>query len=207
MSRTATVVLALLFSGFAGGPVPSVRSTPVPAKRMPATIVETPSAPAATVDTRNMGAVGASAASSAEAYGAIRDQLRPSGVPVLLPVPLPREIQPARSITVVAADRTGYVVGFSPETHCFEALSCSFFHVSGFTRTALADRSYLRDRPVTFNDGRRGFFRPQDCSGASCTEASLTFERFGAIYEIDVKVDHDDLRVLKCAYRNLRLVH
>jgi hypothetical protein len=121
-------------------------------------------------------------------------------------VPLPRAIGPARSITVVAADRTGYIVGFSPETRCLEALSCSFFHVSGFTRLALADRSYLRDRPVKFNDGTRGFFRPRDCSGASCTEASLTFERFGAIYEIDVKVGHDDLRVLKSAYRNLRLI-
>lgn len=151
-----------------------------------------------------------SAAAAAEIprapYAAIREQLRSSAVPVLLPVPLPRAVRPARSITVMGADRTGYTVGFSPLIHCSEALSCAFFHVSGFTRAASSDRSYLRDRPVRLSDGTRGFFRPEDCSGAGCTQASLTFERNGAVYELAVKVGRDDLPTLESAYRTLRRI-
>jgi hypothetical protein len=141
-----------------------------------------------------------------KAYASIRDQLRLSAVPVLLPVPVPPAIQPSRSFTVLSADRSGYAVGFSPRKQCYEALSCAFFHVAGFTRTALPDRSYRKDRSVRLSDGTRGYFRPQDCSGASCAEATLTFEHYGAIYELAVKAGRDDLRVLKDAYRNLRIV-
>jgi len=148
----------------------------------------------------------AAAANPSPVYGSIHPQLRLSSVPVLLPMPLPQAIGPIRSVAVISAGRAGYYVGFSPVTHCGGALSCAFFHVAGFPGTTRIDRSY-RDRPVRLPDGTRGFFRPEDCSGASCTEASLIFERYGAVYELDAKPARNSLRVIESAYGYLRILH
>jgi hypothetical protein len=138
---------------------------------------------------------------------AIRERLRASSVPVLLPVPLPPALGPVRSIAVIDADASGYYVGDSPVARCGGALACAFFHVAGFPSSDHVDRAYRRERVVRLADGTRAYFRRSDCSGASCTEASLTFERPGALYEIDAKSGHDDLALLEDAYRRLRRIH
>jgi hypothetical protein len=139
-------------------------------------------------------------------YAAIRPQLRTSAVPVLLPMPPPPAIRPLRSIAVISAGPGGYYVGFSSVVRCAGALSCAFFHVSGYPATRRPGRVGGRDRALRLPDGTRGFYTPGDCSGASCTEASLTFERRGTVYELDAKVAEDSLEVLERAYRTLRIL-
>ncbi len=137
--------------------------------------------------------------------GSIRAALRRSSVAVLLPASIPRSVGPIRTITVIEAGRTGYYVGYSAVRNCSGGLSCTFFHVAGFP-SALRDPLDRRDRPVRLADGQRARFRPRNCTGASCTEASLSFERAGAVYEIDVKAERNDLAVLEAAYRQMRPV-
>jgi hypothetical protein len=133
--------------------------------------------------------------------------LRSSVVPVLLPVALaPHIFGPIRSVTVISAGSGGYYVAYSPVRRCAGALSCAFFHVSGYPATMHPRRSYGHDRAVRLADGTRAYYRPWDCSGASCTEAQLTFERAGAMYELDAKVGRENLTALESAYRSLRVV-
>ncbi len=133
----------------------------------------------------------------------VRTALRASIVPVLLPR-LPGALGPIRSIAVISAGHNGYYVGFSTLGQCGGALSCSSFHVAGYPNTRRLDRSYRHDHAVRLFDGTQGFYRPADCSGASCSEASLFVERSYGVYEIDAKVDRDELAVLEHAYRTLQ---
>ncbi|MGD0474394.1 MAG: hypothetical protein ABSB70_14450 [Candidatus Velthaea sp.] len=144
-------------------------------------------------------------ASSPAIDSSARTALRASGVPVLLPSPLPRAIGTIRSVAVVNAGRGGYYVGYSPLAHCAGALACAFFHVAGFAAPARLE-PLAHDRPVLLFDGTHAVFRAKDCSGSSCTEASLLFERRGSLYEIDAKVPAGDLTVLVSAYRTLHVV-
>jgi hypothetical protein len=144
-------------------------------------------------------------AHSPATYNSLRSALDASAIPVLLPSPLPRAIGSVRSVTVISAGRSGYYVGYSPLRHCAGALACAFFHVAGFAPPARLE-PLERDRPIRLFDGTRAVFRPKDCSGSGCTEASLLFTRRGALYELDAKVPANDLDVLLTAYRNLRVV-
>jgi hypothetical protein len=141
-----------------------------------------------------------------QAYAAIRPRLLASALPVLLPMPIPPAIGTVRAITVVSADRGGYYVAFSPIVRCAGALSCTCLHVAGYRATPQTSRRLRGDRPVRLLDGTRAIFRPRDCSGASCTEASLTFMRRGTAYEIDASLVADDLALLESVYGNLRRV-
>ncbi len=151
------------------------------------------------------GPTDAARASLPPADRSIRIALRASAVPVLLPRSLPRAIGPIRSVAVISAGRRGYYVGYSPIAHCAGALACAFFHVAGFAAPARLER-LAHDRPVQLFDGTRGIFRPQDCSGASCTEASLFFVRRSTLYELDARVAADALSVLANAYRTLHVL-
>jgi hypothetical protein len=135
----------------------------------------------------------------------LRSAVRASGVPVLLPLPPPRAIGSVRSVAVISAGRGGYYVGYSPLPHCAGALACAFFHVAGFAPPARLER-LEHDRSLRLFDGTRAVFRPKDCSGAGCTEASLLFARRGTLYELDAKVPASDLEVLVNAYRTLHSV-
>ena len=173
------------------------------------------------------------AARSRTSTAALRAALLASSVPVLLPQPLPRAFGATRSITVIDAGRAGYYVGFSPLAKCAGALSCAFFHIAGSPagssrgragsqdrrgragpqdrrgRAGPQDRRVRagpQDRRVRLPDGTLGVFHPADCSGASCMEASLYFQRGGAVYELDGKVAGDSLRALESAYEQLRAV-
>jgi len=106
---------------------------------------------------------------------------------------------------VISAGASGYYLGFSTVADCAGALSCASFHVAGF-REGAPDRSGSGGVPIALPDGGRGVFHPEDCSGASCTEASLSFTRGRYGYEIDVKSGPDDRRLLLEAYRHMRLV-
>jgi hypothetical protein len=143
---------------------------------------------------------------AAPLYSAIRTELRRSAVTVLLPLRVPRSIGPIRSVALIDAGASGYYVGFSPLPQCAGALSCAFLHVYGYPATAGMDRSYRRDRAVRLPGGARGFYHPQDCSSAGCTEASLTFERGGAVYELDAKVGPNNLAPLLDTYRGLHVI-
>ena len=132
----------------------------------------------------------------------VRSALRASAVPVLLPSKLPRELGNVRSVAVIGAGRGGYYVGYSPLEHCAGALACAFFHVAGFAGPARLEHSE-HDRALRLSDGTRALYRPRDCSGASCSEASLFFVCRGTLYELDAKTGADDLRTLLGAYRNL----
>jgi hypothetical protein len=136
----------------------------------------------------------------------LRMKLRTSAVPVLLPRSLPRALGRIRSIAVIDAGRGGYYVGYSPVAHCAGSLACAFFHVAGAPAPARRERLEPPRRAVRLADGIRAVFAPKDCSGASCTESSLFFERGGACYELDVKVPRGDLAVLETVYRSLRVV-
>jgi hypothetical protein len=146
----------------------------------------------------------ATAATRLPAGRAIRGALRASAVPVLLPSALPRELGSVRSVAVISAGRDGYYVGYSPLDHCAGALACAFFHIAGFAPPARLEH-LGHDRALRLSDGTRALYRPSDCSGASCTEASLFFARRGTLYELDAKTGADDLRVLTQVYRTLRI--
>jgi hypothetical protein len=149
--------------------------------------------------------IGTATASQAPMSRDLRGALRASAVPVLLPSPLPRALGRVRSVAVISAGRGGYYVGYSALERCGGALACAFFHVAGFAGPARLEH-LERDRTLRLSDGTRGVFRPKDCSGASCTEASLFFTRRGTLYELDVKIGDDDRGVLSDAYRTLRAV-
>ena len=138
-------------------------------------------------------------------YAALRAGLRASAVPVLLPQPWPTRFGPVRSIALISVGRSGYYVGFSTLEHCSGALSCASFHVAGFPG-ARAVPPTPGGRPVRLPDGTRAVFRPTDCSGAGCTEATLTFARGGAVYELDAKVVGDARITLEGVYRSLRVM-
>jgi len=134
----------------------------------------------------------------------VRSALRASAVPVLLPSELPRALGFIRSVAVISADRAGYYVGYSPLEHCAGGLRCALFHVAGFTKSGPFEQQQ-HDRPLQLFDGTRAVFRPRDCSGAACTEASLFFTRRGVLYELDANAAADGLAVLTDAYRALRI--
>jgi hypothetical protein len=136
-------------------------------------------------------------------YASIRAVLRASGVPVLLPRRLPRAIGPIRSVAVIGVGPDGYYVGFSPLASCGGGLSCAFFHVAGSQPTRPAAALAPRSRRIRLPDGTRAVFAPEDCSGAGCTEASLTFARHGANYELDVRGGRASLGVLEAVYAGL----
>jgi hypothetical protein len=138
------------------------------------------------------------------AYGAFRAQLDRSAVPVLLPAHVPKAIGPIASVTVISSGRDGYYIGLSAVPNCGGALSCASLHVAGFAPTSSAARAYGHDQPVRLSDRAQGFYAPPDCSGSSCTEASLTFKRAGVVYEIDSNVEPQPLLVLIAIYRELR---
>jgi hypothetical protein len=135
----------------------------------------------------------------------VRSALRASAVPVLLPSALPRKLGFIRSVAVISADRAGYYVGFSPLKHCAGGLRCAIFHVAGFAKTGPVEHQEY-DRPLQLADGTRALFRPSDCSGAACTEASLFFARRGVLYELDANAGADDRVVLTDTYRALHIV-
>ncbi len=138
-------------------------------------------------------------------YGSLRAGLRTTAVPVLLPVPIPAAMGAVRSVAVISAGREGYYIGFSSLENCAGALSCAFFHVAGRRASARPGESAPdRDRSVRLFDGTRAAFRPTDCSGASCTEAVLSFRRGEVRYELDAKVGGNSLGALLSMYRNLR---
>jgi hypothetical protein len=136
-------------------------------------------------------------------------RLSASSVVVYWPDHLPARLGPIRSVQIVDVGSDGYYVAFSPVAACAGATSCSFFHISGYRSTgarSAQSRSTPGDRSVALPAGQTGIYRPPDCSGATCTEASLTFVRGAATYELDAKVDRDPLGVLRDAYRHLRRV-
>jgi hypothetical protein len=135
----------------------------------------------------------------------VRSALRASAVPVLLPSKLPRALGGIRSLAVISADRAGYYVGYSPLEHCAGGLRCALFHVAGFAKSGRLEHR-KHDRPLRLFDGTPALFRPKDCSGAACTEASLFFTRRGVLYELDANVAAHGLAVLTDAYRALRIV-
>jgi hypothetical protein len=135
-----------------------------------------------------------------------RRALRASAVPVLLPRSIPAEFGPVRSIAVIDSGASGYYIGLSPVRTCLGALSCAFIHVAGRPTNARAERSPRRAQTVRLSDGTRAVYVPRDCSGASCTEASLLFERSAATYEIDAQAGCDGRAALERIYRRLRIV-
>jgi hypothetical protein len=153
-----------------------------------------------------LGPAVASASPTAALYGDILAQLRTSSIPVLLPQPIPASLGPIRSIALIDAGRAGYYVGFSARAGCGGGLSCAFFHVAGSPDSRRLRGWERGGRQVRLPDGGRGDFRARDCSGSSCTEASLSFERNGASYELDAKAGADDLGFLERAYQSLRVV-
>jgi hypothetical protein len=135
----------------------------------------------------------------------VANALREGVVPVLLPLSLPRALGTIRSVAVIRAWRSGYYIGYSTVKDCAGALACAVFHVAGFAGPVRLESSG-HDRKLRLFDGTAAVFRPADCSGASCTEASLFFHRSGALYELDAKTGCSDFRVLTSVYRRLRVV-
>jgi hypothetical protein len=144
-------------------------------------------------------------------------ELRASAVPVLLLRKLPSEYNSMKSTAVGWADKTGYDVGFSEVSDCGGAPPCSRLHVGAFLANARLGREYKQHaRRIRLPDGTIGYFRPRDCSGASCTEAALSFQRGPYVYEIDEKfgmyivaLGHKqdttvDIPILKKLYSDLR---
>lgn len=133
----------------------------------------------------------------------LRDQLRTSHVPVLLPTP-PREVGPIRAVSLIDIGRDGYEVGYSTVPHCGGARSCATFFVSG---TPAHDGPALPTRyhRIRLDDGTRAHYAANDCSGASCTGGSLIVELNGVDYELDGRLADDDFLILQRAYHTLRL--
>jgi hypothetical protein len=115
-------------------------------------------------------------------------ELRASAVPVLLLRKLPSEYSPIKSVAVGWADKTGYDVGFSKYGDCGGAPPCSSLHIGASLASSAYAREYKqRARRIRLPDGTTGYFRIRDCSGMSCTEAALSFQRGPYVYEIDEK--------------------
>jgi hypothetical protein len=133
-----------------------------------------------------------------------RALLRRSVVPVLLPAAIPSAIGPAVSVAVISAGPQGYYVGFSAIPDCAGARSCTALYVAGAPSAEPLELAGGTVRRVRLPGATSARFKPEDCSGSSCSEAVLTFDRAGSHYEIDVRSGSDDERILRSVYRALR---
>jgi hypothetical protein len=127
----------------------------------------------------------AAAATLAPPFRAMLPRLKSeSGVPVLLPRDLPREVE-APLFAFGRGTRSGYRITLAHAPGC-EAHACN----AGYLDAARGRRARGR-QSVRLGEGTQAFFTPRSC-GASCSAPRLEWSRGGVTYGIALSLPGND---------------